>query len=84
MHGACMATKTISIDLEAYEALCRARIEPKESFSRVIRRARWGKSSCTGQALLDAMSQLPPLSVSEIDALEMVHAADVPPRDKWE
>lgn len=34
-----VATKTISIDLEAYERLCRARCAPDESFSRVIKRA---------------------------------------------
>jgi hypothetical protein len=38
MHDLCMATKTISIELDAYELLVRERKDPKESFSRVIRR----------------------------------------------
>jgi predicted CopG family antitoxin len=33
-----MATKTISIEIDAYDLLVRERKDPKESFSRVIRR----------------------------------------------
>lgn len=38
MYAFSMATKTISLDLVAYESLCRLRREPRESFSKVIRR----------------------------------------------
>ena len=38
MYAFSMATKTISLDLVAYECLCRLRREPRESFSKVIRR----------------------------------------------
>ena len=38
MHDLCMATKTISIEIDAYELLVRERRDPRESFSRVIRR----------------------------------------------
>lgn len=38
MYLLCMATKTISVDLIAYESLCRLRSDPRESFSKVIRR----------------------------------------------
>ena len=33
-----MATKTISIELDAYDKLVKARIHPRESFTNVIRR----------------------------------------------
>lgn len=38
MHGACMATKTISIDMEAYRILRRERKGRRDSYSQVIRR----------------------------------------------
>jgi predicted CopG family antitoxin len=57
-----MATKTISIDLEAYEKLVAARSNPKESFSNVIKRAEI--KSVTGRAgnLLAVIETLPPLN----------------------
>lgn len=36
-----MATKTISLALDAYNRLRAARKHPRESFSSVLRRARW-------------------------------------------
>ena len=48
MHDKCMAVKTITIDLEAYEALAR-RKRKGESFSRVIKE-HFGRSS-TGRDL---------------------------------
>src|SRR5579883_1688902 len=38
MHGAQMATKTISIETDVYDLLAREKRAPHESFSRVIRR----------------------------------------------
>ena len=54
MHDLCMAIKTISLELDAYEKLRRARLTPKESFSNVVRRARWaGISPAAGKILED-------------------------------
>jgi predicted CopG family antitoxin len=55
MHGLCMATKTISIEIDAYELLVRERKDPKESFSRVIRRVLSERPALTAGDLLDAM-----------------------------
>ena len=41
MHDSCMATKTISLELDAYEKLQKAKRSERESFSQVVRRARW-------------------------------------------
>jgi hypothetical protein len=78
-----MATKTISVDLEAYEALSRARRSPKESFSQVIRRARWsdGPKSCAD--LLKALPSMPAAPDEVIRRLEEAQAADLPPDSPW-
>ena len=85
MHVACMATKTISIDLEAHRKLSAARRSPKESFSQVIRRARWdAEGPATGKELLSVMSHLPKADDELIHALEATQAADHPPIDPWD
>lgn len=55
MHDLCMATKTISIELDAYELLAREKREPGESFSRVIRRVLSERPASTAGDLLEAM-----------------------------
>jgi predicted CopG family antitoxin len=55
MHDLCMVTKTISIEIDAYELLVRERKDPKESFSRVIRRVLSERPALTAGDLLDAM-----------------------------
>src|SRR5882762_551215 len=37
MHDLCMATKTITIEIDAYELLVRKRRDPKESFAAATR-----------------------------------------------
>ncbi len=55
MHDLCMATKTISIEIDAYELLVREKRDPKESFSRVIRRVLSERPALTAGDLLAAM-----------------------------
>ena len=55
MHDLCMATKTISIEIDAYELLVREKRDPKESFSRVIRRVLSERPALTAGDLLEAM-----------------------------
>lgn len=78
-----MATKTISVDLVAYERLRRARLRPDESFSRVIRRARWDTNPSTAQSLLDALDAAPVPPKRVIHRLEKAQRADRPPDDAW-
>ncbi len=53
-----MATKTISLELDAYEKLKRAKRSERESFSEVVRRARWDVEPSTGPKVLAHLSEL--------------------------
>lgn len=63
----CMATKTISLELDAYERLKRAKREG-ESFSGVVRRARFGPADARGSSILAALGELP-VTAGDEDAL---------------
>ena len=71
MHHPCMAVKTITIDLEAYEALSRNK-RPGQSFSQVIKQ-HFGKVR-TGRDLLQAVERVS-LSPETLDAAEAQVAA---------
>lgn len=84
MHITCMATKTISLKLEAYERLRRARRAPTESFSDVVMRARWPEMGMSGDELLRAYeAEGPLLSPTALDRIEEASRSDEPPEDKW-
>lgn len=83
MYTCTMATKTISIDLEAYERLREARRSPNESFSQVIKRAHWRNEVPTAAALLDALAQLPTVGDDVLERLDQVQRTDAPPEDQW-
>jgi hypothetical protein len=53
-----MATKTITLELDAYDKLRRAKRSERESFSEVVRRARWEEAASTGVAILDHLAAL--------------------------
>jgi predicted CopG family antitoxin len=83
MHVSCMATKTISLELDAYERL-RTSKRPGESFSDVVRRSRFENAAPTGRDLLDYFrSGGSKVNESYLDAVESAAARDRPPDNPW-
>jgi predicted CopG family antitoxin len=79
-----MATKTISLKLEAYNRLRAARRYATESFSEVVMRASWPEETLTGAELLArCRTEGPLLSEQAIDRIEQLKVADTAPGDKW-
>jgi len=83
-----MATKTISLELDAYERLRRARHTPSESFSSVVRRAVFpGTPSTAGEVLelarrrLEAGTAL--LSTEALDRLDAAQASFRSSESHW-
>lgn len=83
MHDLCMATKTISLEIDAYERL-RAAKKAGESFSAVVRRAVFPEEPPTGAFLLrwyaDGKNRV---RASYLDAVEEAAQSDRPPEDPW-
>jgi hypothetical protein len=88
MHDPCMATKTISLELDAYERLARAKRGPRDSFSAVVRRARWDDEPMTGDKLLARMHAMIAngeslLGIAEIDRLDEAQRHPRRSSSKW-
>lgn len=84
MHSAWMATKTISLKLEAYEKLRAARRAPDESFSQVVLRAEWpATKSRAADFLADCRRRGAILSESALQRIEELNRNDLPPGNKW-
>ena len=91
MYCLCMPTKTISVDLPAYECLCRLRRQPRESFSQVIRRIaeelgdNAAKVSTAGSTLVSELfagaDRLWLPSDAELDRLDLHQESPRPRRD---
>lgn len=78
-----MATKTISVDLEAYDRLRRARRAPSESFSQVIKRASWPEPAFTAEGLLSALGDVVTTQEEVLARLDLAQRGDVPQGDPW-
>jgi len=84
MHNLCMATKTISLKLAAYERLKAAKRSPDESFSDVVMRASWPEYAATAREWLSLCRERGPVFDTEaLDRIEELKKSDEPPEDKW-
>jgi predicted CopG family antitoxin len=84
MHDSCMATKTISLEIDAYERLKTAK-GPAESFSDVVRRTTFQKKALTAEDLLAKLEKRGVFfSESELRDLEKTHDdLSMLPDDPW-
>jgi hypothetical protein len=84
MHNACMATKTISLKIEAYQRLRSVRRYPQESFSNIVLRATWPEETLTAGELLDHLRSTPAvLTQDALDDIDRASRSDAPAEDKW-
>lgn len=84
MHTLRMATKTISLAVEAYERLRSARRSPSESFTQVILRAQWPAQPMTaGEYLVYRRATGTTLAQEDLAILEEAQRNDLPPENKW-
>ncbi len=78
-----MATKTITLEMDAYERLRSAK-KPGESFTEVVRRAEFTEAPLTGESLLAYLaSGGSGVSARYLDAAEEAAKHDPIPDDPW-
>lgn len=78
-----MATKTISLEIDAYEKLRLAK-RGGESFTEVVRRAVWVDAPLTGASLRDYFRRGGSgVSAKYLDAVEEAADHDPIPEDPW-
>jgi predicted CopG family antitoxin len=84
MHDSCMATKTITLELDAYEKLAAAK-RGRESFSSVVRRCILPGAPRNGASVLAALRERRRfMSDDALGKLEEIDRSDPPPDNPWE
>ncbi|HMO50677.1 MAG TPA: antitoxin VapB family protein [Kiritimatiellia bacterium] len=75
-----MATKTITLELDAYERLKAAKRTPRESFSEVVRRLPIPGYTFTARDLLNMREERGPfLSDEDLASIDAINRLDRPP-----
>lgn len=76
-----MATKTITLEIDAYERLKRAKRTPRESFSEVVRRLPMPAGAITASQYLALVRERGPmLTEADTRAIDELNLADQPPQ----
>ncbi len=84
MYDSCMATKTITLEIDAYNKL-RAAKNGRESFSSVVRRALLPNAKKTGESLLAVLKSREALLTEEdLKAVENAKDTDTIPINPWD
>lgn len=77
-------TKTITLEIDAYEKLRAAKVG-RESFSAVVRRAILPKAPRTGKDLIEALrARAAGFDEAALAEIEMADRNDAPPGNPWE
>jgi hypothetical protein len=80
VYGMTVATKTITLELDAYERLKAAKRTPRESFSEVVRRLPIPGHAFVGRDLLRLREQRGVyLTAEDTDAIDDLNRTDRPP-----